>query len=583
MSIADFITAQNLTADQQSAVVKTFTELGYEFSLIYPAATGGYDPAHPDALRVEGKYIMRGMDRFALRGVSLASVNSPTATGGWASTQSILSTFVADADMNPANVVRLPINSAHYNLTTPQDFVDNVLDPHVQTVINSGRYAIVDWHPIEDWDRDSIYERAFTFWTLAAEKYKDNPKVIFEFFNEPVNPNGGTLENWMAFKKKYQPLINMIRSHAPHNIIIIGSPNWTTRIKCAADCPFDGTNLVYSYHIYPNNGMEFGASLEIYLNQDIPENLPVMFTEFGYSIGTAEMTELGKNPHYKDQIESYFRDRPHTSWTAWNYDTASIPAMLSANGASMRTWVNGLLATAVDFDYAPPVISAVTDMPDLTALWRGDTEVTSLAGKVSIVGDQIASYDWVQNTAVDQPTIGTENIDGIPTINWSGGFSGQFMTVQNASDILKGANALSILVVARGLDTQTGDRRFIYLTGAGTIQFFRKGGGTIGATIQLPNGATKYLLGDATAPETFAALLTVDTVTGVATIRYSGQPIKTVSGLGTSNFGATGASAFIGALSNGDGNLNGGIAQMAMFSRVLSANEQAWLEAEFGL
>src|SRR5687768_8778168 len=177
MSIQDFITAQNFTADQQSAVVKTFTELGYEFSLIHPPGTGGYDPAHADALHVDGKYVMRGTERFALRGVSLASTNAPTATAGWANTESILSTFAADADMTNANVVRLPVNSAHYNLTTPQDFIDNVLDPHVQTVINSGRYAIVDWHPIDDWDRDTIYCRAFTFWALTAEKYKNNPKV----------------------------------------------------------------------------------------------------------------------------------------------------------------------------------------------------------------------------------------------------------------------------------------------------------------------------------------------------------------------------------------------------------------------
>lgn len=588
MSIQDFVTAQNLTADQQSAVVKTLVELGYEFSLIYPEATGGYDPAHADALYVDGKYIKRGTDRFALRGVSFASVNSPTATQGWNSTAANLTTFVADTAMNPANVVRLPINSAHYNLTTPQDFVDNVLDPHVQTVINSGRYAIVDWHPIDDWDRDSIYERAFTFWTLAAEKYKNNPKVIFEFFNEPVNPNGGTLENWLAFRKKYQPIINMIRSHAPHNLIIIGSPNWTTRIKHAADYPFAGTNLVYAYHIYPNHGMEYGASLELFLNEEIPENLPVMFTEFGYSTGTSEMTELSKNPHYKTQLENYFRNRPHTSWTAWNYDSASIPAMLASNGASMRTWVNGLLAAAVDFDYVPPVYNAITAIPNVTALWRGDLEVTQAAGKVSIVGDQIAAYDWVQSNDNDKPTIGIGNINGVPTINWNGGFSGQFMTVQNAGDILKGSNGLSILAVVRGLNTQTGDRRVFNISGtAGAIQMYRRGDGTLGVSIQLPGGSTKYLMGDVQVPEAFAVLLSIDTVTGTALLKYTGQGMKPITNLGTSNFGASGAVVNIGSLANGDGNLNGGIALMALFSRVLSASEQEWVEgftsSEFGV
>src|SRR5688500_10280511 len=205
MSIKDFIQAQNLTAEQQEAVVRTLTELGYEFSLMYPDATGGYDPAPVDAVWVECKYIMRGPGRCALRGVSLASVNVPISTQGWVSTALSINTFIADPAMAPANVVRLPVNSAPYNLTTPQDFIDNVLDPNVQLVIGAGRYAIVDWHPIEDWDRDSVYERAFTFWSLAAEKYKDNPKVVFEFFNEPINPNEDTLDVWLDFRKKYQP------------------------------------------------------------------------------------------------------------------------------------------------------------------------------------------------------------------------------------------------------------------------------------------------------------------------------------------------------------------------------------------
>jgi hypothetical protein len=337
--------AGRVTAAEKQAILTAMSALGRCIKNAvrdwFPAPPAGYSLPNSNALTVVGKDITRWGTPYRLRGVSLLSFI-------WEDALALLDQLFIDN--LKINVVRVPVHLTDgsgkgYNQATDKEaYYTTRIKPVVDSILAKGWYCIIDYHAILDWDKEADLDNMLAFWAHIAPKYANEPKVLFEMFNEPKSPTGNpiTLATWTAYRDRMQTVVNCIRSCAPHNVIIIGSPSWSTRINFAPQAPFAGTNLVYTYHFYPNQGV---TGLSSFLGSQIPADLPVFMTEFGYSEGLNDsVTGLHNNPNFPADLKAWFDANPHVNWTAWSYSASPTSlSLLAPSGASMKSWLQTMI------------------------------------------------------------------------------------------------------------------------------------------------------------------------------------------------------------------------------------------------
>jgi hypothetical protein len=209
---------------------------------------------------------------------------------------------------------------------TGPDYISKVLKPAIDYATSKNMYAIIDLHQIDDTAASATKDSggaATSFWTDMAPVFKDYTNVIYELYNEPIN--SGML--WETFKPQVQTWIDTVRAAAPNNLIIVPSMSWDQHPGDAATSPPQGTNLVYTAHIYPNNwstGFQKQVATAVAL-------APVFITEWGYS-----SPQTAAN--WGNALQT-FVDADGASWTAWVTDNSWGPSMFS----------NGTLTALTDF------------------------------------------------------------------------------------------------------------------------------------------------------------------------------------------------------------------------------------------
>lgn len=244
-----------------------------------------------------------------------------------------------------SRILRLPVTTA--KVKDPATSFATHIDPFVQQAIALNQYVIVDLHLVSNYDVNGSggvkQQFVLNFWKYVAPRYANTPNVIFEVFNEPVNP-----DNWTSWKNYIQPVIDTIRMLAPNNLILVGSPQWSTRVNSAVTDPIVGSNLVYVYHIYPNQGAASAANLNAKFG-NAANTIPVMLTEFGwnqnanYSDGVTYGTTGGWGTPFRNYIDAH----PWISWQGWIFDNFWKPQYFDWNwnlmsgenqGKFMQNW-----------------------------------------------------------------------------------------------------------------------------------------------------------------------------------------------------------------------------------------------------
>lgn len=234
-----------------------------------------------------------------------------------------------------------------------QDQLDSYLrkyvDPAVEKCAETGTYCILDYH--RHWPSgpkytdESLDEEIRTFWETVAPRYAEESHVLYEVYNEPVEPYAGddvydggpdvtdpvSEETWLTWREEAQPWVDTIREHAPRNVVIIGSPRWTQWTYWAPEHEFEGDNLTYSAHVYTQEGLR---PLEKYFGQPA-EEVPVFMSEFGW--GGAAPYLAGDAETYGPQFAELFDAHP-MHWQAWSFDFDWDPGMLNRQYEVANDW-----------------------------------------------------------------------------------------------------------------------------------------------------------------------------------------------------------------------------------------------------
>jgi hypothetical protein len=180
-----------------------------------------------------------------------------------------------------ANVIRLPVKDNFWWGWGPwQKKGDNgmtyrkLVDSAVDEAASHGAYLVLDLHKF-----GAPTEADVAFWKDAALRYKDNPAVLFELFNEPHDISwklwryGGNLHDasnaadTIHVKENneqmsgdstvgIQALVDAVRSTGARNIVIAGGLGWSYDLSgvvtgYALEEHPGGDGIMYSHHNYP--------------------------------------------------------------------------------------------------------------------------------------------------------------------------------------------------------------------------------------------------------------------------------------------------------------------------------------------
>ena len=238
-----------------------------------------------------------------------------------------------------ANVVRIALDqdywlkgSALYDPTYAARIDQQIAWAHA-----AGLDVILDLHWSDRGDlsdtkpgqQDMPDENSLEFWREVAARYKNDPHVLFELYNEPHDVSwstwldGGWVED--GFLEGYQAvgmqqLADAVRSTGAKNLILAGGLDWANDLSGVPDHKVQGDGIVYVTHDYQGAGDDTPADWDSHFGF-LTATEPVIATEFGSQDGKGD---------YDSAFLAYAQAKG-ISWTAWAWYPGgpSFPSLLS--------------------------------------------------------------------------------------------------------------------------------------------------------------------------------------------------------------------------------------------------------------
>lgn len=335
---------------------------GYTLKVTHPApatttttvtstTTTTTSPRGKLSLNVSGKHLVNGAGTtLQLRGVNYSGAEyacvGDNGTNGYAiwdgpADQSLISAFKT---WN-INAVRLPLNETCWlgiNGVNPEYSGENYraeIARFVQLLTDNGIYPVLDlhWSAPGTWiatknrympNRDHSPE----FWRSVGARFKDNPAVVFDVFNEPravswscwrdggcqdIYGNGWTVAGM-------QELLNAVRSSGASNVVTVPGLGYASDLsQWLSYKPSDPQNqLAASFHVYDFSSCNTISCWDTEV-APVAASVPVVSTELGQGGCTHEFID-----GFMTWADS--KEIAYLGWT-WNtWDCGGGPALVSS-------------------------------------------------------------------------------------------------------------------------------------------------------------------------------------------------------------------------------------------------------------
>ncbi|MBN2344238.1 MAG: cellulase family glycosylhydrolase [Deltaproteobacteria bacterium] len=195
----------------------------------------------------------------------------------------------------------------------------------IEGAIESGVYVIVDWHTHEGLDH---IEEAKAFFTEIAQAYGDEPNIIYEVFNEPLQ-----LDWSLELAPYHEEVIAAIRAYDENNLIIVGTPRWDQRPDEVVDAPIDDPAIAYALHFY---ACSHDADIRDNGQEALDANLPVFVSEWG---ATHADGGTASNPGVCEESAREWHSWMQAndiSWAAWKMSTDGDDSAFLSSSASVN-------------------------------------------------------------------------------------------------------------------------------------------------------------------------------------------------------------------------------------------------------
>jgi endoglucanase len=268
-----------------------------------------------------------------------------------------------------ANILRIPFNQEWALRGCPTgsatDYLSS-LDRVIESAARRGAYTLLDLHWL-DADRPFGHlqdgQPSFVpplpnpetpaLWRLLAERYRHEPAVLFDLFNEPhtclpgdlrplhlIAKNGALyLDNRRRvsardWRRWALHLTDIIRQVHPQSLIFVSGVDWSYDLR---GIKLNRANIIYSAHVYADHSPKRWQSRFGHVAAD----RPLFIGEWGGSAGDLEWGRL---------LETFLNTHA-CGWTAWSW--TDHPALVeNGRGADYRptpfgTLVKRALALAI--------------------------------------------------------------------------------------------------------------------------------------------------------------------------------------------------------------------------------------------
>jgi endoglucanase len=212
----------------------------------------------------------------------------------------------------------------------------------VDAAIASGIYVLVDWH---DHNANRHIPEAKKFFSEMASTYKDTPNVIWEIWNEPDADSGtgtGGADTWNDIRSYADSIIPIIRAHSK-NLIIVGTPKWSSDPLSAANNPLNDSNVAYTLHFYAGT---HGAAVRDAAESALNKGIAIFITEFGTTDASGGKTD---STLYLDQAKTWldWADNKGISWANWSLSNIKEPCSILLPKADVNgNWPDSVISAS---------------------------------------------------------------------------------------------------------------------------------------------------------------------------------------------------------------------------------------------